>query len=137
MGRAFLGRVASFPRSAWECLPGRSASRAGPVIRLAEPATRSVPAVRSHAERGNEGGWTRPGFMLLLALLAACALPGTPARGAVVSFGDIAVITEPEPKGTHNHGYAEYLITVRNNSQRAGHRVRLTLPRNSFSSPID
>jgi beta-lactamase regulating signal transducer with metallopeptidase domain/HEAT repeat protein len=40
----------SFPRSAWERTPGRSASRATP-----EPnATQSVAPVRSHAERGNE-----------------------------------------------------------------------------------
>jgi HEAT repeat protein/beta-lactamase regulating signal transducer with metallopeptidase domain len=43
--------TSSFPRSAWERTPGRSASRPSP-----EPdATQSVAPVRSHAERGNEG----------------------------------------------------------------------------------
>ncbi|HZV08083.1 MAG TPA: M56 family metallopeptidase [Gemmataceae bacterium] len=40
----------SFPRSAWERTPGRSASRPTP----RPDATQSVATVRSHAERGNE-----------------------------------------------------------------------------------
>jgi beta-lactamase regulating signal transducer with metallopeptidase domain/HEAT repeat protein len=46
----------SFPRSAWERTPGRSASRLPP-----EPdATQSVAHVRPHAERGNEVSRERP-----------------------------------------------------------------------------
>ena len=61
-------RKPSFPRSAWERTPGRSAARlaAASITRAAE--RRSV---RSHAERGNEG--SRPAFTLV-ELMVAMAL---------------------------------------------------------------
>jgi hypothetical protein len=52
----------SFPRSAWECRPRRSASSAIQPCRSEEDAER--PGRHSHAERGNEckiGGGVRRG----------------------------------------------------------------------------
>ena len=64
-------------------------------------------------------------------LLVVCifVLGGTrPANAAGVSYGEIEVSTETEPRGSLLHGYAEYRFQVKNRSSDRSIRVTLQMP---------
>jgi hypothetical protein len=75
----------------------------------------------AHAERGHQKVWLAGVLALLLTM--------TPPTPAAVTFGDISVNVEAEPRGNSSHGYIEYLFAVTNHSTDRLHQVRLTLPR--------
>jgi len=73
----------SFPRSAWECLCGRSASRVatGQYARLRDA---ERPGLHSHAERGNEGAIPR-------GLRRPCPAEASTSSSRAIGAGDTGV----------------------------------------------
>jgi hypothetical protein len=51
-----------------------------------------------------------------------------PGGAGAVSYGDLSVTADPEPKGIPSHGYTEYRLTVQNRSSAVAHQVTLSLP---------
>jgi hypothetical protein len=69
--------------------------------------------------------------LLCLASLAVLALAGSPALAAI-SFGDLEMTAESEPRGDSSHGYTEFRILIRHRGTETPRRVTLTMPGESF-----
>ena len=67
--------------------------------------------------------------------LALVLLSAGPA--SAVTYGDIEVTVESEPKGRSDHGYAELWVRVANRSKTAPHAVTVSFPRGAYFSSQD
>jgi hypothetical protein len=91
----------------------------------------------AESSRPTSGAWwaskTRPTLRLTGILLGF--LLASPVYALPMTFGDIAITPESDPKGTSSHGYFEYIFQVVNNSTERSHVVSLSIPfEKSFSN---
>lgn len=73
--------------------------------------------------------------LFLAALLTLGVVASAGLQAAPVSYGDIEVGIESEPRGQGSHGYTEYRLWVRNRSAERTRQVTLVLPANSMGGP--